>query len=51
MGLPCELTQNNIPVLNGMAAAFGRDAQAPNPYQQILDALEKHYSIRLWASY
>lgn len=47
--LPCIISQTDKDVLRGLAAAWDRDA--PNPYQQILDLLEHHDAIELWAEY
>lgn len=47
--LPCSVGKSDSDVLRGLAAAFEGDA--PNPYQQILDLLEHHEDIELWAEY
>ena len=49
--LPCDLSQTDIPVLRGMAAAFGRYDKRPNPYDEILELLNKYDGISLWAVY
>lgn len=52
MELPCTLTRDLIPLLRGMAAVFGPHAEnRPNPYQQIIDLLDKHEAVELWAVY
>lgn len=50
--LPCIVRQADIRLLTGMAAVFGpHERSRPNPYQQILDLLEKHDEIEIWAVY
>ena len=47
--LPCVLDASAVPVLSGMAATFG--SNSPNPYEDIIEAIETHGKIRLWAEY
>ena len=48
--LPCTLTSTDLPVLRGMAATNLRDDK-PNPHQEVVDAVEKHGAIKIWAEY
>ena len=50
MSLPCELNASHRERLIGLAASHCYDTPT-NPYQQLLDLLEKHESIALWAEY
>jgi len=51
IALPCTLGPDNIPILMGMAAVFGDKGDAPNPYQQLVDAINKYGKISVWAEY
>lgn len=45
--LPCNIGQSDVATIRGMAAVWGdRDH---NPYKQLLEILEKHDTIHLWA--
>ena len=44
--LPCELNKTAIPVLRGMAATTASDA--PNPFLQIIDAINTYGAISIW---
>jgi hypothetical protein len=49
MPLPCRIGVKDIPVLKGLAAAFP-EGDSPNPYQQIIEAIETSGGdIDLWA--
>lgn len=50
-GFPCAVTLSDVPVLRGMAAVYGRNDQNPNPFDELLDLVEKYGSIELWAVY
>ena len=45
---PCTVGQNEIEKLKGMAAT---DRDDNNPFQEIIDLLEHHEAIYLWAEY
>lgn len=45
-----ELDESHLTALKGMAAVFETGTSA-NPYQQLIDAIEKHGSIHVWAEY
>lgn len=47
-GFPLTLSESDIPALKAMAVMY---ESKPNPYEELLDILEQHRSIRLWASY
>ena len=47
--LPVDLTVADLPVLTGLAAAQRDDEK--NPFQEIIDAIEKHGAINLWYQY
>lgn len=54
LGLPTNLDEAAIPVLRGMAATFGPGGpgrEHPNPFQQLIDKIEKHGKISVWAEY
>lgn len=51
LGLPCTLKETDIPILRGMAATFSDHGDAPNPYQEIIDAIEKYGAIEMWAEH
>jgi hypothetical protein len=51
MQLPCTIGKGAIPVLSGMSATWGKGADSPNPYQNVIDAIEKYGDIELWAEY
>ena len=52
LGLPCVITRGEIQLLQGMAAVYGQNyKKESNPFQDILDILKKHDSIRLRAEY
>jgi hypothetical protein len=51
MKFPCTVTTADLPVLRGMAAVFGRNKETPNPFNEMVDLIEKHDSIDLWAVY
>lgn len=50
--LPYRFDYKDLAVLKGMAAStkshFGKE---PNPYQQIIDAIEKHETIQVYTEY
>lgn len=46
--LPCTLDKSDIETLRGMAATWEHN---DNPYQAIIDALNKHISIEVWVEY
>lgn len=48
--LPCTLGENELPTLRGMAATWSAPENA-NPYQQIIDLIEQHGEIDLFAEY
>ena len=45
---PCSVSRNDIDKLSGMAAVYGSDN---NPFQEIIDLLDHHEAIDLWAVY
>lgn len=49
MELPRTFTEADVSVLKGMSAASGRDEN--NPYQQMINAIEKYGEITVWAQY
>lgn len=50
--LPCKVSRANYDVLRGLAIAFGSPSDdRPNPFQQILDLIETHDTVELWAEY
>ena len=49
--LPCTVSRSDIPKIQGMAATIKDDSEAPNPFKEILEALEKHEAISLWAEH
>jgi hypothetical protein len=50
--LPCDLNvDEHYAVLKGMMAAAGGRRVTENPYRDLLDLLDKHESIRIWAEY
>lgn len=53
LALPCTVEQRHVDLIRGMAIGYGplRDAQQPNPFQHILDLLEHHEAIEIWAVY
>ena len=51
LSLPCTIGQESVSLLKGMAIGFGVMNEIPNPFQQILDLLEKHAEVELWAVY
>jgi len=48
MGIPRVFGSADIPVLKGLAAAM-RDE--PNPFQQLIEAIEKHDKVKVWHEY
>jgi hypothetical protein len=48
LSLPCTVEARHIDLLKGAAASFG---QGPNPFLQMLELLEHHDAIELWAVY
>lgn len=48
--LPCELTREHLNTLKAMAAAVGRGVDE-NPYRDLVELIEKHDIIRIWAEY
>lgn len=48
--LPFMFNENSKPILVGMAAAWDH-LKSDNPYQAILDAIEKYGSIEVWVEY
>lgn len=44
------LDESDLPTLKGMWAVHGR-VNVENPYWHIIEAIEKHGSIRVWAVY
>ena len=52
MALPCTVGKKDIPVLTGLAAAMRPDATAPNPFQEIIDAIKSTGGdIKLWSEF
>jgi len=51
LSMPCTVEQCHVPVLKGLAAGYGREKDRPNPFDQILDLLDKHDAVELWAEY
>lgn len=51
LGFPCTVSEKDIPVLRGMAAVYGRNYQNPNPFVELIELIEKHDSVELWAVY
>lgn len=51
--LPCTVEQRHIDLIRGMAIGYGavHHAERPNPFQHILDLLEHHEAIEIWAVY
>ena len=45
--LPCTLDDSCIPKLEGMAALDGEHS----PYEELIDLINEHGPIRLWATY
>jgi hypothetical protein len=48
MGLPHVFGSGDIPVLKGLAAAMRDD---PNPFKQLIEAIEKHDKVEVWYEY
>lgn len=50
---PCLLDEDNIETLKGMEAAFGeaKYGEAPNPYKEIIKAIERHGAIRIYSEF
>ena len=46
--LPHVYDVSHIPVLKGMAAVYYEDN---NPYEMLIEAIEKHDKIEVWAEY
>lgn len=46
--LPTNLDESVIPVLRGMAATI---SGTPNPFQELIDKIEKHGKISVWAEH
>jgi hypothetical protein len=46
--LPCTLTDDDLPILRGMAAVYGRNDSTPNPYTELVDLIVEHNSIDLY---
>lgn len=46
---PCVLDSENVPVLKGMAA-MSHDGGG-NPYQEIIDAIDKYGTIKVYAEW
>jgi hypothetical protein len=51
MELPITLDGAHYPELRAMAAVFGNRADVPNPYQQLIDLIDKHERVHVWAEY
>ena len=45
MKIPRVFGSEDIPVLRGMAASMRDD---PNPFQQLIKAIEKHDKVEVW---
>ena len=45
---PCELSEADLQKLNGMAIMFTDDC---NPYTDLIDAINKHGTIEVYAEY
>lgn len=45
--LPCTVDQSTIPNLAGMAALAGENSV----YQELIELIDEHGAIRLWATY
>lgn len=43
-------TEEDLPTLRGMQAVFG-EVNVNNPYWHLINAIEKHGSVRVWAQY
>ena len=48
---PCELKVADIPTLRGMMIMFGDGSEEDNPYAHVIQLIEEHGSIELYASY
>jgi hypothetical protein len=46
--LPCTLDDNDLDILRAMAAVFGRNADTPNPYTDLVNLIIAHDSIDLY---
>jgi hypothetical protein len=43
-----DLTQEELPKLEAMAAMYESD---PNPFQELVELVEKYEAIRIWPEY
>lgn len=48
---PCTIGSEELPVLTGMAAVYGRNDENVNPFDELITLVEKYGSVELWASY
>jgi hypothetical protein len=46
--LPHEFSETHLPILRGMAAAAGKNRE---PFIQLIAAIEKHGTVRVWVEY
>lgn len=47
-----NLNETHLSALRGMSAVYrGGQTDVKNPYQQLIDAIERHKEIRVWAEY
>lgn len=49
-GVPCVLSEHDVLKLQGLAAAFDSEDQRA-AVQELIEAIEKHASVRVWAEY
>jgi hypothetical protein len=49
--IPGEAGQEHITALAGMEVLFNESDPQKNPYSQLIEAIEKHDRVRLWAEY
>lgn len=48
LGLPRQFGEIDLPVLRGMAATIDKEA---NPFQELIDVIDKHGPVEVWAEY
>lgn len=46
-----ELSNDHLVALKGLAATISDDERYPNPYKQLIEAIETHGTIRVWPEY
>jgi hypothetical protein len=49
--VPGEAGQEHVNALEGMSATFNESEPEKNPYRELIEAIEKHGRVRLWAEY